>query len=311
MTRPTPKRSAPLSRWKRAVAQLPRGDGRAAALAVGLALESFASRDGVAWPSGAALVEASGLGLRTVRRGIAVLKLADLIEEIGRRGRTRQVIVWHLRVPAEDQLELGIDPLTVPGAGTLTPFRKGAGDGPERVPEAGREGCRPPAHGSPREAPKEASPPRSARGSGGETPEPDLPTAKAKPTTHPPEWSQADFDYLHGWRDDPVSKVSPAVRSLTDAEIDDLAETCLDHFRGTGKPKTTWRAVARNWIKRDAARTLADRRRNGGPASVSTAAQEVDDLVSLDELGGSDPLERARNVTPTGPTATPQQRRIT
>jgi hypothetical protein len=73
--------------------------GRSTAKLVLLGLAKCANNDGLAWPGVDYLADFSGVLARTVRKELRHLRAGGWIEDSGeRRGKTRQIKVWRLRI---------------------------------------------------------------------------------------------------------------------------------------------------------------------------------------------------------------------
>jgi hypothetical protein len=116
-----------------------------------IALADFHNdKEGLAWPSHAALAERAKTNRRTVIRALAQFEADGLIIDAGRRGRTHQIRVWKMPIGKQMTLDLG-DQRPKPkkaGKGVSTDTLKGCLPVPERVTVSHTEPVREPVKSS-------------------------------------------------------------------------------------------------------------------------------------------------------------------
>jgi len=237
-----------------------------------MALASRFGRGDAAWPSNAQLIEDTGLSARSVRYGLRCLERCGLIEDRGRTGATRQIRVWGI-VTQPPQLDLftGPEDEASKAASGVQPFNrpKAATYDIERLQVYVAKAA---SHLQPEGKRKiKQTPPHVVRGvRGGPR------TACTAPDALKPE----EIDSLRVWHCDP--RRSLAVRRLTDADLLELVEQCLDWGRGKGARKVSWLATCRNWIRTEADRTYGQKTRprsNQGGADFRSASARAADRI--------------------------------
>ncbi len=185
----------------------------------------------------AAIVEFTGLDRKTIIAAQARLKDRLIVDTGERRGATRQIIVWRLLVPSNDE---------APAAGGVTvpevePYQKR--NGPVSSGEASQKRDTEPVLEPVQ--PSEASPPSVERGA-----------KRERAHKLPDDWQPEPFPN--------ATMAAGAVEVWPPGMLERELSKFRDYWRGNGKRMVDWQATWRNWVVRADEQRGRNRDRGGG-----------------------------------------------